>query len=153
MSKFVSLLLGVVLLASCSDKIDDDVLTSTALPMAGTQAVPAKPVAGTGTIDAFYNRTTKTLYYTVKWNSLTGAPATGFGIYGPAAPGFNNANKQAFSTTGLTAAGTYTGTVFIDGTVLKEEELLMGEYYVMIPTATYAATAGGEIRGQIKFVQ
>jgi hypothetical protein len=151
MSKFVSLLLGVVLLASCRDKIEDDILTSTALPVTGTQAVPAKPVAGNGTIDAFYNRTTKTLYYTVKWNSLTTAPVAGFGIYGPASPGFNNTNKQAFSGFTNAQAGTYSGTVFIDGLVLKEEELLLGEYYVLIPTTTYGPATGGEIRGQIKF--
>ena len=149
MSKFVSLLLGVVLLASCSDKIDDDILTSTSLPVTGAQAVPAKPVAGSGTVDAYYNRTTKTLYYTVKWNSLTSAPivstttVAGFGIYGPAAPGFNNLPKQTFSGFTNAAAGTYSGTVFIDGLVLKEEELLLGEYYVLIPTTTYGAAMGG----------
>jgi len=156
MRKLIAILLAASLLNSCSDKVDDDILVSGGLPMDGLQEVPPKLVAGNGTIDVTYNRSLKTLYYTVKWNSLTGAPTTGFGIYGSAAKGFRApaAPLQAFSGFAVSQAGTYSGTVFIDGTVFKEQDLLLGLYYINIPTVANPISASnpaqsGEIRGQI----
>ena len=140
------------LLYSCSDSIDDHILVSKGLPIDGTQEVPAKQVSGNGTLDVSYNSGLKTLYYTVKWNSLTGAPTTGFGLYGSAAKGYRAPSiLQAFSSFPTAQAGTYSGTVFIDGTVLKEEDLLRGLYYINISTAANPINAAspGEIRGQI----
>jgi hypothetical protein len=152
MRKLIAIALVAVILNSCKDKVDDRVLVATGLPMDGTQQVPTKQVAGNGTIDAYYNRNLHTLYYTVKWNSLTGNPIAGFGLYGPAAKKFKGTLLQSFSGFPAAQAGTYSGTVFIDGVVLKEEELLLGEYYISIPTAANPTTpvAGGEIRGQIE---
>jgi hypothetical protein len=158
MRKLFAVLVAVSILSACTDKIDDDILVSSGLPMDGLQEVPPKMVAGNGTIDVTYNRNLKTLYYTVKWNSLTGAPTTGFGIYGPAQKGVRGPQLlQAFSSFTAAQAGTYSGTVFIDGTVFKEEELLVGSYYVNIPTAANPVSLtppinpllSGEIRGQI----
>jgi hypothetical protein len=155
MRKLIAILLAATILTSCSDKVDDDILVSNGLPIEGTQEVPPKQLAGNGTIDATYNRNIKTLYYTVKWNSLTGAPTTGFGIYGSAGKGSRAPGiLQAFDKWPAAAAGTYSSTVFIDGTVLKEEDLLAGLYYVNIPTAanpisTSNPAQSGEIRGQI----
>jgi hypothetical protein len=155
MRKFLAFLLATSLLYSCSDKIDDDILVSSSVPIDGLQEVPQKMVAGNGTMDLTYNRSLKTLYYTVKWNSLTGAPTTGFGIYGSAAKGYRTpALLQAFSAFPATQAGTYSGTVFIDGVVFKEEDLLNGLYYINIPTAANPISPTnpaqpGEIRGQI----
>src|SRR5205085_9307579 len=137
------------------DSVDDQLLVSKSLPMDGTQEVPPTMVAGNGTIDVTYNKGLKTLYYTVKWNSLSGAPTTGFGIYGSAAKGYRSpALLQSFSAFPTAQAGTYSGTVFIDGVVLKEEDLLNGLYYINIPTAANpisatSAAQSGEIRGQI----
>jgi hypothetical protein len=159
MRKLIVVLLAATLLSSCSDKVDDDILVSSAVPVDGLQEVPPKMVAGNGTIDLTYNRSLKTLYYTVKWNSLTGAPTAGFGIYGTAGKGARAPQLlQSFPTTSLTQAGTYSGTVFIDGTVFKEEDLLRGNYYINIPTTAnpISATNGlqsGEIRGQIVGLQ
>ena len=165
MRKLLVILLAASLLNSCSDKVDDDIMVSSALPMDGLQEVPPKLVAGNGTIDVTYNRNLKTLYYTVKWNSLTGAPVasatgtTGFGIYGPAGKGARAPQfLQAFSGFAAAQAGTYSGTVFIDGTLFKEEDLLRGNYYINIPTAANPislsnALQSGEIRGQIVGLQ
>jgi CHRD domain len=162
MRKLFAVLLAATLLNSCSDKIDDEVLVATGLPIDGLQEVPPKMVAGNGTIDLAYNRNLKTLYYTVKWNSLTGAPIAGFGIYGSAAKGSRAPGpvKQAFTGFPATQAGTFSGTVFIDGTVFIEEDLLLGLYYINIPTTANPISApvppgtinplqSGEIRGQI----
>ena len=165
MRKLIAALLAASVMVSCSDKVNDDIMVSTGLPMDGLQEVPPKMVAGNGTIDVTYNRSLKTLYYTVKWNSLTGAPTTGFGIYGNGAKGFRApAMLQAFTSFPASQAGTYSGTVFIDGTVFKEEDLLMGLYYINIPTAANPVSyptpptpinplLSGEIRGQITGLQ
>ncbi len=156
MRKFLAILMAAVVLGSCTDKIDDDILISNGLPIDGLQQVPAKMVSGNGTIDAAYNKNLKTLYYTVKWNSLTGAPTNGtFGIYGPAAKGYRSIGLlQAFTQFTAANAGTFSGSVFIDGVLFKEEDLISGQYYVNIPTAANPFTAlnpamSGEIRGQI----
>ncbi|HYJ38361.1 MAG TPA: CHRD domain-containing protein [Chitinophagaceae bacterium] len=162
MRKLFAVLLAATLLNSCSDKINDEVMVSTGLPMDGLQEVPPKMVAGNGTIDVTYNRNLRTLYYTVKWNSLTGVPTTGFGIYGSAGKGSRAPGPvmQAFTGFPASQAGTFSGTVFIDGIVFKEEDLLLGLYYINIPTAANPISApipptppnpfqSGEIRGQI----
>ena len=159
MRKLLAILLAATIVGSCSDKVDDDILVSNNLPVDGLQEVPPKMVAGNGTIDVTYNRSLKTLYYTVKWNSLTGAPTTGFGIYGPAGKGFRaNGMLQAFANFPAAQAGTYSGTVFVDGTVFKEQDLLLGNYYINIPTAANPynpanPALSGEIRGQIVGLQ
>jgi len=168
MRNLIAALLAASVMVSCSDKVNDDIMVSTGLPMDGLQEVPPKMVAGNGTIDVTYNRSLKTLYYTVKWNSLTGAPtsgALGFGIYGPAAKGFRAPVSaptplalQSFSGFPAVQAGTYSGTVFIDGTVFREEDLLMGLYHINIPTTANPISSAnpllsGEIRGQITGLQ
>ena len=50
----------------------------------------------------------------------------------------------------------FNGTLFVDGTVIKEEELLAGRYYIDVHTAVpnFPATgARGTIRGQLIFTQ
>jgi 3-hydroxymyristoyl/3-hydroxydecanoyl-(acyl carrier protein) dehydratase len=77
-------------------------------------------------------------------------------IHGPAGVGYgqfqNPANPtapywiQSFSGFASSQAGTFNGTLLVDGTVVKEEELLRGGYYFDLHTA---ASPNGEIRGQI----
>ena len=146
MRKLIAILLAATILTSCSDKVDDDILVSNGLPIEGTQEVPPKQLAGNGTIDATYNRNIKTLYYTVKWHSLTGAPTTGFGIYGSAGKGSRAPGiLQAFDKWPAAAAGTYSSTVFIDGTVLKEEDLLAIAQFLH-PKVALVPAANTEVR-------
>ncbi len=136
--------LAIVFFSSC--KQDDPVLmVKTGLPMDGSQEVPAKNTAANGTIDVSYNTATKTLSYTVRWNSLTGN-IVGFHIHGVATKGFNAAIVQNFSGYSTAQTGTFSGTFFVDGVVVKEEDLLRGAYYINIHTPT---NTGGEIRAQI----
>ena len=98
-------------------------------------------------MDLVYNKDLRTLSYTVRWNSLTGPIAIAH-IHGTAVKGVNAGILQDWSSSITKAvAGTYTGTVLIDGVVFNEEDLLNGRYYVNIHTAMYG---GGEIRGQIE---
>ena len=159
MRKLIGVLLMATVLNACNNDIESDVLVANGLPIDGSQQLPPKAVAGTGTVDVTYNRAIKTLYYTVKWNGLTGAPVSsgsvGFGIYGSAAKGFRAPSQIVMFDKFTTAAsGTYSGSVFIDGVTLKEADLLQGLYYINIPTAANPVNpanpaANGEIRGQI----
>jgi hypothetical protein len=103
-------------------------------------------------MDVFYTRETRILSYTVKWSGLTGNPIL-MHIHGLAPTGFaanvvqtilSAANPTAFPANN----GKYSGTLLVDGVVVKEQDLLNGLYYMNIHTPTYP---GGEIRGQIVF--
>ena len=138
-------------LSSC-DKDDDDkqdnIVKKTGLSVTGAQEVPAKTSPASGTLDVTYDKTTKMLSFTVNWQSLTGNP-TGAHIHGTAAKGSNAGIKYDFySIFPGTTSGTFSNTVVVDGTKLKEDSLLLGFYYVNIHTPT---NPGGEIRGQIEF--
>jgi hypothetical protein len=139
---------GLFVFSSCTtDKLDDRVLTATNLPIDGLQEVPQRLTSGNGTMDMVYNKDTHTLSYTVRWNSLSG-PLTQAHIHGTAPKGVAAGILQDWTTSiSKTAAGTYSGSVLIDGVVFTEEDLLLGRYYVNIHTALYPA---GEIRGQIE---
>jgi CHRD domain len=139
---------GLFIFSSCTnDKLTEQVLVANGLPLDGLQEVPARQTAGNGTMDIVYNKDLRTLYYTVRWNSLTG-PVAQAHIHGTAPRGVNAGILQDWtSTISKTNAGTYSGSVLIDGVVFKEEDLLLGRYYVNLHTALFP---GGEIRGQIE---
>lgn len=142
-------------LYACTKKTDDSIIRKTSLPVSGLQEVPSKTVAGSGTLDVEYNKGTRTLIYKVTWKDLTDTLRQ-FHIHGTAKKGFNAGiiqNIPILSQTNANgflprASGTYSGSVFIDGVVFKEPELLNGEYYINMHTS---ANPGGEIRGQIEF--
>lgn len=135
-------------MGSCSQEIDDvTILSKKAVVLDGSQEVPAKSTAANGTMDYAYNRTTRVMTYTVRWNSLTGVPV-GMHIHGTAGRGFNAGVVQNFSGFTSAVTGSYTGTFFVDGVAVREEDLLRGAYYVNIHTQL---NPGGEIRGQIEF--
>lgn len=150
-------------LASCEP---DDELKSTleymktGIPLTGAQETPANPSPALGTMDVYYNKTTKVLSYKVTWQGLTdslmlmhihGLAPTGFaagvvqnivtpsnGLY----PQKTN-NKYTFLQ-----SGTISNSLTVDDVKVKEVDLLNGMYYMNIHTPTYP---GGEIRGQIRF--
>lgn len=139
---------GLFLISSCTtDKLSDKILTATNLPVDGLQEVPAKQVSANGTMDVVYNKDTRILSYTVRWNSLS-STIVGSHIHGTASKGFNAGILQDFtSSIPKVLSGTYSGSVLIDGVVFKEEDLLLGRYYLNIHTS---ANTSGEIRGQIE---
>ena len=135
--------------------------------MSGAQEVPANPSSAIGSMDVSYSRLSRLLSYTVRFQNLTDSLAL-MHIHGLAPVGFNAGVFQNIVTpsggifaqkTGsrftFTKSGTISGSLFIDGTAIKEADLLNGMYYMNIHTnginpngGTYG---GGEIRGQIKF--
>ena len=118
------------------------------LPMSGLQEVPQRETLASGTFDANYDKTTKLLKYTVRWNQLTGTP-TGSHIHGVAARGVNAGIKHDFfAAFPKTVSGTFSNSVMVDGVAIKEDSLLLGFYYFNIHSGQFP---GGEIRGQIEF--
>ena len=130
------------------DNEDDNVVSRTGLEITGAQEVPAKTGPATGSMDVSYNKMTKMLSYTVRWEALSGPP-TGSHIHGIAPRGVNAGVKHDFFPQfPKTVSGTFMNSVLVDGTQIKEDSLLLGYYYVNIHTAL---NPGGEIRGQIEF--
>ena len=154
------LLIGFVFgLNSCERDAEQKIITDFAksgIVLSGANETPATPTTALGSMDVFYTRETRILSYTVRWSGLTG-PVTAMHIHGQAPSGFAAAVFQNIvtSSNGLFTPGAAFGatskisaTLLIDGVTVKEADLLNGQYYMNIHTATYPA---GEIRAQIRF--
>ena len=113
--------------------------------MSGSQETPAVTTSATGTIEATYNRLTKTLSYKVTFSGLSGN-ASAAHIHGLGEAGVAEGVLQSFLGFPAATSGTYSGSLLIDGVKFKEEYLLGSRYYMNIHTA---ANGGGEIRGQL----
>ena len=151
LSKLTALLLSLPLfiLISCKDDTEEieneNIYYGKALPMNSSQETPPFTSAATGTIDANYNRLTKTLSYKITFSGLSGN-ATAAHIHGLGEVGVTAGVLQTFSPFPAATSGTYSGTLLIDGVKFTEEYLLSSRYYMNIHTA---AKPAGEIRGQL----
>jgi hypothetical protein len=156
LTAFTTILFAFLLsISSCEKdeqkKIQTD-FSKTGIVLSGAQETPSNPSAATGSMDVFYTRETRILTYSVKWSGLTGNPIL-MHIHGLAPTGFaanvvQTILSAANPTTFPANNGKYSGTLLVDGVVVKEQDLLNGLYYMNIHTPTYP---GGEIRGQIVF--
>ncbi len=149
--KLTALLLSfsILILFSCG-KSDEEIAKENiyygrALPMSGAQETPPVTTAATGSIEANYNRLSKTLFYTVTFSGLSGN-ATAAHIHGLGEAGVMAGIVQTFSPFPAKTSGTYSGTLLVDGVKVTEENILAGRYYINIHTALNGA---GEIRGQL----
>lgn len=174
-------------ISSCereSDERDENLSVKTGIPFSGAQIRPvASPSPGTGLMDVWYDKRERVLNYVISWSGLTDS-VIAIRVTGPAPAGFNVVNP-AFSPTPATfnsysttpyastqtftgtapkalyaSSGSYTGSLFIDGVKIKEEDVLNGNYYVTLHTKTILPIAPpgsylfrwlGEVRAQITF--
>ena len=156
---FTLLFASTVLLSSCENDDDDDVVYTLNSSLLGSNVVPSSNSGAFGTVTGNYNRDTRLLTYSVSYTGISGA-VTAFHVHAFADPGFNAFPSSEFSTgivqsfttgSGLTpGAGQYNGTLYVDGVVIREADLLAGKYYVDLHTA---AKPAGEIRAQILLKQ
>lgn len=149
--------------------------------VAVTTGITLPPTTGNGTVTATYNKTTDLLSYTITWDTLSAAPVaihlhavadegtialpSPLGPFGIDSFRVNTTTwvkyvggiAQRFnftSSSGLTKKGTFSNTLFADGVVIKEDDILAGKYYVDIHTASNPLfIAFGEIRAQLVFQQ
>ena|SRR5688572_4910000 len=125
-----------------------NVMNGAGLPMRPDQEVPVNNSPASGSADVTYNKDTKMLTYTLNWSGLTDKPTMAH-IHGTAARGANAGVKHDLTNVlKKETSGSFTDSVKVDGTTIKEDSLLSGFYYFNIHTP---ANPGGEIRGQIEF--
>lgn len=155
LTAFTSILF-VALLGFNSCQNDDELAKTneyakTGIVMSGAQETPPVATSALGSLDVTYNKSTKMLTYKVTWSGLTGIPSA-MHIHGLAPVSYPAGIVQTIlsapNATTFPASGTYSGSLLVDGVVVKEVDLLNGLYYLNIHTATYPS---GELRGQIKF--
>lgn len=145
---------------SSYDKNQPYEFSKSGIALSGAQETPAVPSSATGTLDVFYSRATKLLTYKVTWAGLADS-VSGMHIHGLAPAGFaagilqnivagsnsvfpqKTAGKFTFAK-----SGSLSGSLLVDGVLIKEEALFNGQFYLNIHNATYP---GGEIRAQITF--
>jgi hypothetical protein len=142
------LVIAMVSLVACKKDSEIEAVTKTA-PMEGSQEVPAVVSTGTGSVEYTYNFKTKNLTYKATWANLNDS-AISMHIHGLAGRGQNAGIFQSFT---LIAAqrrkeGTYTGTLIIDNTGIKEADLLAGKYYLNLHSKVNIT---GELRAQLEF--
>jgi CHRD domain len=173
LTAFSSLILsGLLFLSSCEREAEEKktfLYQKSGIVLSGAQEVPANPSAGLGTMDVSYSKETRLLTYKVTWTGLVDS-VTAMHIHGLSPLGFNSGVVQNIiagvgtgaGTSGaqfsaqlvaggplrFSKTGTISGIFLVDGSVVKEENLLNGFYYMNIHTKAYG---GGEIKGQIRF--
>ena len=126
----------------------NNVMSKTGLTLSASNEVPANASTATGTADVKYDKDSKMLTYTVSYSGLTDKPTMAH-IHGTAAKGVNAGVQQ--DLTGVLVKetkGSFTDSVKVDGSKIKEDSLLSGFYYINIHTPK---NPGGEIRAQIEF--
>lgn len=124
-------------LTSCASMRSDTVRLGGT--MSGAQEVPPVASAGTGTVDATFDKSTRKLSYTVTYSGLSG-PATAAHFHGPAAPGTNAGVIVPFPN----PASPITGETTL--TEAQAVDLLAGRWYANVHSRAHA---GGEIRAQV----
>jgi hypothetical protein len=142
----VSAFLLLISSISCTKKTDF-LVGKNNQPLEGVQVVPAVASSSSGIITYSYNKTTRVLSFVGSWSVLSGAPAA-IHLHGPAAKGAPGGIIQTLSGFSTATTGVFNFTAFVDGAVIKEADLLNGQYYFDIHTASYAV---GELRGQLTF--
>lgn len=146
--KLSQVLSFLALLTSCVDHNIENPVSQTSVKISPAQEVIFNSSQAYGDADVSYNKSTHMLSFTVNWNNLSDMP-TGAHIHGTGPRGVNASIIFDFaSSITKTTSGTYSQSVLVDGTTLKEEDLLNGLYYFNFHTPS---NPGGEMRGQIEF--
>lgn len=107
--------------------------------LTGAQEVPAVASAGTGTLDATFEKDTRRLAWTLTYSGLSGR-ATAAHFHGPAAAGQNAGVLVPFPNPASPISGETTLTE------AQASDLLAGRWYANVHTAAHP---GGEIRAQV----
>lgn len=159
-------ILFTVILFSCKKNPAEQIYSSSATLTSGN-VVPAVTTTATGNFVGTYNSRTKTLNYTISWSGLqfpadsiraihihglagasTNAVSAPFGMYPSSGTYQGVAQNITVAAADQKPAGSISSSLFVDGVVVREEDLLAGQFYIDIHTKSYP---GGQLRGQIIF--
>jgi hypothetical protein len=135
-----------------------------AIPTTGANVYPTSNSPAIGKLDVFYTKETRLLTYTITFSGLTDS-VSAIHIHGLAPLGYSTATivqNVVAASNGVFAqktsgkftyakSGILTGTLLVDGSVVKEADLLNGMYYIDIHSNNSAGYPNGEIRAQIVF--
>jgi len=147
---------SAVLFMNACTKDKDNTKFYVNTPFTAAQTIPASNATSSGTLEATYDRATKTVSYKVSWANLMDT-ATTLHVHGLADSGavaLSPGIIQTFTRTTTPAlptakvAGSFSANLFVDGVLIKEEDMLAGKYYIDLHTK---AKPNGELRGQLKF--
>lgn len=159
------LAIAASIVVACKKDKDATIYTNPSIALTASQNVPASTGTGTGNLDASYNTKTRLMNYTLTWSGLS-FPADSIraihihALAGPGAIAISAPNGSFPTVSGYqgvvqsltiprnAASGSLTGSLFADGVVVKEEDLLAGQYYIDIHTKSFP---NGQLRGQITF--
>ena len=114
--------------------------TALSAKLSGANEVPANASAGSGMLDASFDKQTNVLTWTVTYAGLTGPVKAGH-FHGPAAAGANAGVALGFT-------GSVESPIKGSATLTPAQvaDLMAGKWYVNLHTA---ANPGGEMRGQV----
>ena len=146
-SRTAAALVGALVIAGCGSMPMGS--SSAAAPTMATQAfratlsgaaeVPANASAGSGTLEASFDKASSVLRWKVTYSGLSG-PATMAHFHGPAMPGANAGVALPFAS----AVSPVEGKATLNAAQIAD--LMAGKWYANVHTA---ANPGGEIRGQL----
>ena len=142
------LALPMIFIMSCKSTEElekENIYYGKGLTMSGSQETPPISTSATGTVDAEYNRLTRILSYKVTFSGLTDS-ATAAHIHGLGEAGVAAPVVQTFTGFPRLKAGSYSGTFFVDGIKIKEEDILANRYYINIHSKVFP---NGELRTQL----
>lgn len=149
-----AMIAGAFFLASCEKDYREDATATHIISgstLNGANVVPANASAATGTVTGSYDSKTKVFTYKVTWSGLSAA-VTGIHIHGPASAGtVSPTPTQSAAGFSTATSGSYSGTLLADGNIVRQSDLLAGQYYIDIHTSQSPYSTTGEIRGQLTF--
>ena len=131
---------AVVALSGCGSMMAPSNKVALTTQLRGSNEVPAVASAGSGSVDAMFNKATNLLRWKVNYSGLSG-PATAGHFHGPAAVGANAAVALGWINpiaNGMEGSATLTAA--------QAADLMAGRWYANVHTA---ANPGGEVRGQM----
>ena len=135
----LTLLASVLALGACAAPPVASSSVAISAKLAGSSEVPANASAGTGALEASFDKQTLLLTWSVSYSGLSGPVKAGH-FHGPAVAGQNAGVALGFSGS---MDSPIKGSATL--TAAQAADLLAGKWYVNLHTA---ASPAGEVRGQ-----
>lgn len=150
---YAALLIAIVNCSCKKTAQQDEIIEKYGIPLTASQVVPATTSTATATVEVIYNKSTKEIKYTVRWEKLSAFPyivLTGPGNKGENASFLKYTNCPIPNTMNPAINGSCFGSFILDEVKQKEADLLAGKWSVILIADT-RIYPNGELKGQIEF--